>query len=101
MTLPLYALIAKDKPNGTEHRLAVRPVHLKHLESLGSKVIFAGAFQTEEAKPTGSLVVIEAPNLAEATSLFEADPFVEQGVFGSYEITRWNWAVNNPDKRGQ
>jgi uncharacterized protein len=99
--LPLYAFIAKDKPNGVEHRLAVRPEHLRHLESLGDKLVFAGAFQTEEPKPTGSLVVIEAGNLADATATFEQDPFVKQGVFLSYEITRWNWAVNNPGKRGQ
>ncbi|MDR3471833.1 MAG: YciI family protein [Devosia sp.] len=99
--MPLYALIAKDKPNNVDQRLAVRPAHLVHLESLGNKVVFAGAFQTEEARPTGSLVVIEAPNLTEATMLFEQDPFVRQGVFHSYEITRWNWAINNPDKRGQ
>jgi len=99
--LPLYALIAKDKPNGLEHRLAVRPEHLKHLDTLGQKLVMAGPFQTEEGKATGSWVVIEAGNLSEATRLFEADPFVVQGVFQSYEITRWNWGINNPDKRGQ
>ena len=99
--MPLYSFIAKDKPNGVEHRLAVRPEHLKHLEGLGRKVVFAGAFQTEEAKPTGSLVVIEAADLAEATKVFEQDPFVVRGVFQSYEISRWNWAINNPEKRGQ
>ncbi|MGN6102658.1 MAG: YciI family protein, partial [Devosia sp.] len=64
--MPLYALIAKDKPNSD--RPTVRPEHLKHLESLGDKLLFAGALQTESAQPTGTLTVIEAPSLAEATA---------------------------------
>lgn len=99
--MPLYAMIAKDKANGLEHRLAVRPEHLKHLETLGQRLVMAGPFQTEEGNAMGSWVVIEAANLAEATKLFEADPFVVRGVFQSHEITRWSWGINNPDKRGQ
>jgi uncharacterized protein YciI len=99
--LPLYALIARDKSDGVEHRMAVRPSHLKHLEALGDRVVFAGALQTEAVEPTGSLVVIEAPDLASATATFEADPFVREGVFRSWEISRWTWTINNPAKRGQ
>ena len=99
--MPLYALMAKDHRNGVEHRVAVRPEHLKHLESIGDRLVFAGALQTEAAQPIGTLTVIEAPNLEEATAFFENDPFVVRGVFQSHEISRWNWALNNPDKRGQ
>jgi uncharacterized protein YciI len=99
--MPLYSIIAKDKPNGIEHRMAVRPEHLKHLDSLGRTLVLAGPFQSEDGKPTGSFMVIEAGNLAEATSLFEKDPFIKEGVFASYEISRWNWGINNPEKRGQ
>ena len=93
--------MAKDHRNGVEHRVAVRPEHLKHLESIGDRLVFAGALQTEAAQPIGTLTVIEAPNLEEATAFFENDPFVVRGVFQSHEISRWNWALNNPDKRGQ
>ena len=33
--MPFYSIIATDKPNGLEHRMAVRPEHLKHLDNLG------------------------------------------------------------------
>ena len=99
--MPLYSIIARDKPNGVEHRMAVRPEHLKHLDTLGKKLVMAGPFQTEEGKPTGSFMVIEAGSLSDATSLFEKDPFITEGVFASYEISRWSWGINNPDKRGQ
>ncbi|RUT29346.1 YciI family protein [Arsenicitalea aurantiaca] len=96
----LYAIIAQDKPNGLEDRMTVRPEHLDHLKSLGDKVVFAGATLGTDDKPTGSLMVIEAGSLEEAKAMAAADPFVTRGVFSSYEVTRWNWAVNNPTGRG-
>jgi len=95
----LYAIIAEDKPGGLEHRLAVRPTHLEHLESLGDKLVFAGPFLDASEKPCGSLVVIDAPSQAEAEALAARDPFVAQGVFARYEVKRWNWGINNPAGR--
>lgn len=99
--MPLFAILAQDHPNGVEHRMAVRPTHLKHLESLGDKIVFAGPFLGTDDKPTGSLVVIEAADLDEARAMAAADPFVIENVFASYEVKRWNWGINNPTKRGQ
>lgn len=97
----LYAIIAQDKPNGVEHRLATRPEHLKHLESLGRTLVFAGALYDADDKPKGSLMVIEAGSLDAARAIAAQDPFVRQGVFASYSVERWNWAINNPEGRGQ
>ena len=92
--MPFYSIIANDKPDGLEHRTAVRPEHLKHLESLGDKLVIAGPFQSEDGKATGSFMVIEAPDLAAATALYEQDPFIKQGVFESYKISRWALTIN-------
>ncbi len=92
--MPFYSIIATDKPNGLEHRMAVRPEHLKHLDDLGDRLVIAGPFQTEEGKATGSFMVIEAPDLAAATALYEQDPFIQQGVFDSYKISRWALTIN-------
>lgn len=97
----LYAIIGQDKPNGVDHRAAVRPAHLAHLESLGDKMVLGGPFIGEDGKPTGSLVVVEAESLDEAKALAAADPYVTEGLFAAYEVKRWNWGLNNPDKRGQ
>lgn len=99
--MPLYAIIAQDQPNGVDRRMAVRPTHLTHLESLGDRLIFAGPFLGDDGKPTGSLVVIEAADIAEAKVMAASDPFVTENVFASYEVKRWNWGINNPTKRGQ
>jgi uncharacterized protein YciI len=92
--MPLFAMTAKDKPEGFAHRQAVRPTHLRHLDRLGNRLVFAGPFQDEEGRSTGSIVVIEASDLAEARSLLEQDPFVREGVFASWEISRWALTIN-------
>ncbi|WIJ25516.1 YciI family protein [Devosia sp. RR2S18] len=94
----LYAMIAKDRPGTTEQRTAVRPVHLDHLHSLGDKMVLAGAMLDGNGVPEGSLMVIEAESLQAATATFEADPFVKEGIFASYEIKPWRIAINNMAK---
>ncbi|KKC31689.1 YciI family protein [Devosia psychrophila] len=91
----LFAMIAKDKPGSIDQRLAVRPVHLQHLESLGQQLRLAGALLDADGKPEGSLVVIEAETIEAATELFNADPFVKQGIFASTEIKPWRLAYDH------
>jgi hypothetical protein len=97
----LYAMIARDRPDGLEQRIALRADHFNYLHALGDKVVFAGALFGDADKMEGSLMVVEAASLEEATMLVNGDPFVVRGVYGSYEVKRWNWSVNNPNARGQ
>lgn len=90
----LFAMIAKDAPDALQLRLDTRPVHLDHLNSLGKKLVLAGALLDDEEKPEGSIVIFDAENLEEAKSLAAADPFVGAGVFASYEVKRWRVAIN-------
>lgn len=90
-----YALVANDKVNGLQDRLANRPEHLKHLEGLGKKLIFAGPFLDSKGDPNGSIVVIEAENHGEAERLFKQDPFIVKGVFDSFEIRPWRLVMHN------
>lgn len=91
----LFAMIAKDGPGTGEKRLAVRPVHLQHLEGLGRQLRLAGALLDETGTPEGSLVVIEAENLETARAVFEADPFVAEGIFASVEVKPWRLAYDH------
>ncbi len=90
----LYAMIAKDAAGALDKRLENRPVHLEHLNSLGKKLVFAGALLDADEKPEGSIVIFEAESLAEAQAMADADPFVAAGVFASYEVKRWRVAIN-------
>ncbi|HTJ57841.1 MAG TPA: YciI family protein [Devosiaceae bacterium] len=97
--MPLYSIIARDKEGALERRQAVRPTHLQHLETLGDRLVLAGPFQTEDGKAVGSLVVIEADDLEAAKALFEQDPYIKEGVFASWEISRFALTINKSQGR--
>jgi len=94
----LFALICKDKPGSLQLRLDTRPSHVAHLEGLNGegKLAFAGPFLDADGKSDGSLVVVEAPDMATAQALAAADPYAKAGLFESIEIRRWNWTFNKP-----
>lgn len=91
----LFAMIAKDKADALEQRLAARPTHLAYLDGLGQQLRLAGALLDSDGNPEGSLVVIEAETIAAARAVFEADPFVAEGIFASTEIKPWRLAYDH------
>lgn len=91
----LFALVAHDKPASVDRRMAIRPDHLKHLETLGERLILAGPFLDEKGNMVGSIVVIEAETLEAAEADFRRDPFVAQGLFDSVMIKPWKIGINN------
>jgi uncharacterized protein YciI len=93
-----YAFVGYDRPNGLPRRMAARPEHLKHLESLGDKLLLAGPFLDDNGDMVGSLVVIEAESEKEAEEIFARDPFVSNRIFDSITIKPWRLGVNNTRK---
>jgi len=85
----LYAIIAQDRENSLQDRLAARPAHLERLNALKDegRLILAGphpAIDSEdpgEAGFSGSLVVAEFESLEQARAWADADPYVEAGVY--------------------
>ena len=96
--MPNFALVAHDRPTGLARRMEVRPEHLKHLESLGDRVVLAGPFLDDAGGMTGTFMVIEAESFDDAWATFHSDPYVVQGVFDSMTIKRWNLGINNTKK---
>jgi uncharacterized protein YciI len=95
----LYALLCNDKPDHLQLRLDTRTAHLDYLNGLGDRLKFAGPFLGDEAKPNGSLVVIDAADLAAAKDIAANDPYAKAGLFASVDIRPWNWAIKNPDNK--
>jgi len=91
-----YAIICHDKPGHTQMRQQTRPRHLSYLQSLGTRLKFAGPFSDEQGNPNGSLVVVEAGSQAEAETIAANDPYAQQGLFSACHVHAWTWAVNNP-----
>ncbi|MDI3322176.1 YciI family protein [Pinibacter soli] len=81
---------------GTDHkdaealnrRLAVRPKHIDrmHKEKAKGHFIFGGSKLTDEGKMVGSILVIDLPDMEAAENWIEADPYVKDGVWETYEV---------------
>ena len=94
----LFALICTDKPGKLQVRTDVRSEHLVFLDGLNTEntLAFAGPFLDAEGKANGSLVVIDAPDMAAAEALAANDPYAKAGLFERVEIRQWNWGINKP-----
>lgn len=93
----LYALICTDKPNSIDLRMQIRPAHLSFLDKLGSSMKAAGPFVDDDGKPTGSLVIIQAEDMASAKAISAQDPYAIAGLFSSVDIKPWKWLIKNPE----
>lgn len=84
-----FAIIATDVPNSLSRRLPVRDQHLARLHHLNDagRLLIAGPHPaTDEIEPkelafTGSLVVADFDNLADAQAWADQDPYISAGVY--------------------
>ncbi len=85
----LYAIISEDIADSLSRRKEARPAHLERLTDLQQqgRLILAGphpAIDSDDpadAGFTGSLVVAEFNDLAQAQTWADADPYIEAGVY--------------------
>lgn len=85
----LYAIISEDIADSLSRRKEARPAHLERLTDLQQqgRLILAGphpAIDTDDPSDagfTGSLVVAEFNDLAQAQAWADADPYIEAGVY--------------------
>lgn len=93
----LFAILCEDQPGSLQLRLDTRPAHLGYLEGLGDAVKLAGPFLDDQGKPNGSMIVVEAESLEQATQIARNDPYAKAGLFTTTSIRPWNWVVKNPN----
>ncbi len=93
-----FAIVCNDKPDSMDLRLANRPAHVDYLKAQGGRVRIGGPFTTEDgAAMTGSLIILEAADLAEAQAFAAGDPYNKAGLFASVEIRPWRWILGAPE----
>ncbi len=89
-----YAIVAEDTPNSLDKRMAARPAHLARLQALqeAGRLLVAGPFPAiDNVDPgpagfTGSLIIAEFANLAQAKEWANNDPFVSAGVYAQVSV---------------
>jgi len=89
-----YAIIAEDKSDSLERRMAARPAHLERLEQLNNqgRLLLAGPHPNCDAEDpgsagfSGSLIVAEFNDLASAQQWADADPYQAAGVYQNVTV---------------
>ena len=89
-----YVIKGTDRADSLAARKEARPRHLARLQALADagRLKLAGplpALDAEDPGPagfTGSLVVAEFADLAEARAWADADPYLEAGAYASVEV---------------
>ncbi len=93
----LFAVICKDKPNSSAVRAEARPKHLAYVEAQNGAVKVAGPFLSDDGQTMiGSLLIVEAADLAAVRAFAANDPYALAGLFQSVEIKPWRWVIGAP-----
>ncbi len=88
----LAAILSHDRPGGAEIRARHRAAHMDYLAA-SAEVVLAGPFLDEAGNVTGSLVVVDVPDLAAARAWAAADPFAAAGLFAGQTVQGWRKVV--------
>ncbi|MBI1196129.1 MAG: YciI family protein [Gammaproteobacteria bacterium] len=89
-----YAILAEDRPDSLQARLAARPAHLARLERLKDegRLILAGPHPSVDSESpgdagfTGSLIVAEFDSLDAAERWAKDDPYLAAGVYERVQV---------------
>jgi uncharacterized protein YciI len=93
----LYIIYQEDRPDAAALRAAHREAHFAYLEKHENILVLGGALLAEDGKTrTGSVLIINAPDLAAAESFSQDEPFRKAGLFSTVKISRMRRGQWNP-----
>lgn len=90
--MPLFVVSWMDKPGHLPVRMANRDAHLDYVRETGV-VRLGGPFLDENGEMTGSMIIIEADDLAMAQGWHALDPYRTAGLFETSEVKPWRITV--------
>ncbi|MFM8467987.1 MAG: YciI family protein [Oxalobacteraceae bacterium] len=95
-----FLVLATDAPGMASVRKEVRPVHRAYLRNPNNhqiKVHLGGPTLTTQGEDmNGTLLVVEANDIAAVSEFVADDPYSQAGVFKSVEIRPWAWTLGAP-----
>ena len=86
--MALFALVCLDKPGSLALRLATRDAHFAYAQATG-QIRLGGPFLNAAGEMAGSLIILEAEDLAAAKAWQAKDPYQLAGLFGSVDVRSW------------
>ncbi len=88
----LVCLMAHDKPDALAVRMENRPAHVEYLKST-DHVHLAGPLLNTDGEMTGSMVVLDVPDMATAEAWAKNDPYAKAGLFQSVMLSEWKKVI--------
>ena len=95
-----YAVHYLDKGDAGGIRQQHREAHIAYRKGLGDKLLMAGPLLSEEGKPVGSLVLLDAESLPAAQAIAHADPYAQAGLFDQVLVHGYKIMAMNLPPRG-
>jgi hypothetical protein len=93
----LYIIYQEDRPHGAAVRAANREAHFAYLDKHRDTVVLGGALLAEDGTTrTGSVLIINVPDLAAAEAFSREEPFRKAGLFRAVKISRMRRGQWNP-----
>jgi len=90
----LFVIHAIDRDGDGSVRQANREAHLGFLGEAGDRVKLAGPLLSDDgSRMVGSMLVIEAESLADASAWAANDPYKAADLFESVDIRPWKAAI--------
>lgn len=89
----LFIISALDRKDAGDLRLATRARHLEYVR-LSGRVRLGGPFLDESGSMIGSLIILEADDLAQAQRFAADDPYTKAGLFSSTTVLPWKATFN-------
>jgi uncharacterized protein len=86
------ALICQDKPGALPTRVENRAAHLAYIAETGI-VDLAGPFLNADGQMSGSLLVLNVDDMAQAESWAANDPYAKAGLFASVTLQEWKRVI--------
>jgi uncharacterized protein YciI len=93
----LYIIYQEDRPDAQALRAAHREMHFAYLDQHKDILVLGGALLAEDGTTrTGSVLIINAPDLAAAEAFSRDEPFRKAGLFSTVKISRMRRGQWNP-----
>ena len=89
----LFVVTAIDKKDSLALRLSVREAHFAFARDSG-RIKLCGPFLDAGGQMIGSMMIVEAPDLATVQAWHAADPYVKAGLFATSDIRPWKPTFN-------
>ena len=87
--MPLFAIVAHDKPESLALRMQTRPAHLDFLKAIEPRIRVAGPIDDEAGQPIGSIIIAAFDDLAAARAFAAAAPYAQAGLFADVRVAPW------------